>query len=99
MQLEWSQFPPARKTTHQSQRWALSAPAAVLFLSHAAGDASNILLVYQSDVLSAAVTRALSNLLLLSLATQICPNSAFPDTEIQCSDCHMTEVDCSFELC
>lgn len=97
LQLEWSQFPPARKTAHQSQRWALSAPAAVLFLSHAAGDASNIPVVYPSDVLSAALTRALPSLLLLPLARQRCADSAVSDTEIADSDYHPTEVDCAFE--
>lgn len=75
LQLEWSQFPPARKTVHQSQRWALSAPAAVLFLSHTPGTMSNIPVVYQSDVLSAALTRALSNL--LPLARQRCVDCGF----------------------
>lgn len=99
MQLEWSQFPPVRKTAHQSQRWALSAPAAVLFLSHTPGAASNIPVVYQSDVLSAALMRALSNLLLLPLARQGCVDSVVSDTEIEDSDYHLTEGDCGFELC
>lgn len=54
LRLEWSQFPPARETAHQSRRCALSGPAAVLFLSHAAGDLSFIPSLSQSDVLSAA---------------------------------------------
>lgn len=99
LQLEWSQFPPARKTAHQSQRWALSAPAAVLFLSHTPGAASNIPVVYQSDVLSAALTRALSNLLLLPLARHCCVDSVVSDTEIEDSVYHLTKVDCGFELC
>lgn len=52
LRLEWSQFPPARETTHQSRRCALSAPAAVLFPSHAAGDASYIPSLSPSDILS-----------------------------------------------
>lgn len=58
--LEWSQSPPAKETTHQSRRCAPSAPAAALFPSHAAGDASYIPSLSQSDVLSAALTCALS---------------------------------------
>lgn len=61
----------------------MSAPAAVLFPSHAAGDASYIPSLSQSDVLSAALTCAFASLLLLPSAAPNCADTAVPDTEMK----------------